>query len=349
MIDTSIDKFERLLVDFQKIDKLDDIFPSYIEIAGYPHFENVASNILSFFFDTQQKHNLKNLVLKSLLECVDFDGDSQNMETINVYREFGIKDQKRIDIVIECQDFCISIENKIFHWLHNNLLTYEKEIDNRFKNEKNYHVLLALKKENVRGKFQSITYEEFFNRIKANIGFYAIQGNNTYITYLLDFIQTIENHYKVKDINKEMFRFLIENHKEIKELQDEKLKLRNSLLQVIGQLIQRISCDLPNVRQWVYQKQTIVYDFTFDKVIIGVDIFLELDEIKMDIFDRSRQNENILKHLDLIRNNTFEKNHRGIQIFSQKINFFEIDLDSTAEKISSYLNQIKLPSLIEQQ
>ncbi|PSD43668.1 hypothetical protein C7E23_15450 [Elizabethkingia anophelis] len=59
MIDTSIDKFERLLVDFQKIDKLDDILPSYIEIAGYPHFENVASNILSFFFDTQQKHNLK--------------------------------------------------------------------------------------------------------------------------------------------------------------------------------------------------------------------------------------------------------------------------------------------------
>ncbi len=75
-------------------------------------------------------------MLKSLLECVDFDGDSQNMETINVYREFGIKDQKRIDIVIECQDFCISIENKIFHWLHNDLLTYEIEIDNRFKKRK---------------------------------------------------------------------------------------------------------------------------------------------------------------------------------------------------------------------
>ncbi|MCT3733717.1 PD-(D/E)XK nuclease family protein [Elizabethkingia anophelis] len=349
MIDTSIDKFERLLVDFQKIDKLDDILPSYIEIAGYPHFENVASNILSFFFNTQQKHNLKNLVLKSLLECVDFDGDFQNMETINVYREFGIKDQKRIDIVIECQDFCISIENKIFHWLHNDLLTYETEIDRRFENRKNYHILLALKKENVSGQFQSITYKEFFSRIKANIGFYAIQGNNTYITYLLDFIQTIENHYKVKDINKEMFYFFAENSETIESLQREKLKLQNSLLQVIGQLIQKINCDLPNVRQWVYQKQTIVYDFTFDNVVIAVDISLEFEEVKMDIFDRSRQNENILKHLDLIRNNTFEKNHRGIQIFSQKIYFFEIDIDSMAKEISNYLNQIKLPSLIEQQ
>ncbi|MDE5437276.1 PD-(D/E)XK nuclease family protein [Elizabethkingia meningoseptica] len=349
MIDTTIGKFERLLVDFQKIDKLNDILPSYIEIAGYPHFENVASNILSFFFDTQQKHNLKNLVLKSLLECVDFDGDFQNMETINVYREYSIKDQKRIDIVIECQDFCVSIENKIFHWLHNDLLTYQKEIDNQFKNEKNYHVVLALKKENVSGQFQSITYEEFFNRIKANIGFYAIQGSNTYITYLLDFIQTIENHYKVKHINKEMFRFLIENHKEIKELQDEKLKLRNSLLQVIGQLIQRINCDLPNVRQWIYQKQTIVYDFTFDNMVIGVDIFLELNEIKMDIFSRNQNDREILEHLDLIQNNTFENNSRGKQIFSQKIDFFDIDLDSMAEKISNYLNQIKLSVIIEQQ
>ena len=30
-------------------------------------------------------------------------------------------------------------------------------------------------------------------------------------------------------------------------------------------------------------KQTIVYDFTFDNVVIAVDISLEFEEVKMDI------------------------------------------------------------------
>lgn len=336
-----IHSFERLLLNFQKIQNVEEVLPTYIEIAGYPRFENVSSNILAFFLDSRQKHNLKDLVIISLLECIqDLDPSTLDLETLNVYREYTIKNQKRIDLVIEFNKFCISIENKIFHWLHNDLELYEEEIDKDFKNERNFHFVLGIRKEQVKGKFISITYEEFFTKIKSNLGFYAIKGSNTYISYLLDFMQTIENHYKMENINKDMFQFLISNQKEIENLQNEKLKLNNALQRFILQLVQRIDCEAENVKQWIYQKNVIVYDFTFEDVVIAVDIAFYFDKVIMDIFDRGGKSKEILNSLALLDNNNFNDTKRGKLIFEKDVNFYDIDLDDFAEKLSNYLNQI---------
>ena len=232
-------KYQKLFTEFNKLDKMEDTFVTFMELSGYPHFENVCSNILSFYFDTQQKHGLKDLAIKSLLQCIPES-------------DYGIKDLKRIDLVIDCNDFCVSIENKIFHWLHNDLAIYESEINKKFPNQKNYHIVLSLKKENVTGRFVSITYEQFFNRLKSNLGHYSIEGNNTYIIYLLDFIKTIENHYKMTDVNKEMFQFLISNQEIINEIETEKNKLKNLLIGTVNKISQRIEFENPNFyKKWI--------------------------------------------------------------------------------------------------
>lgn len=41
-----------------------------LDIAGFPRSEYVNSNILAFYFDEQEEHNLKRLFLDSLLELV---------------------------------------------------------------------------------------------------------------------------------------------------------------------------------------------------------------------------------------------------------------------------------------
>ena len=42
---------------------------NYFEVAGFPHYENVASSILAFFFDTNEEHGLRDLWIRSLMEC----------------------------------------------------------------------------------------------------------------------------------------------------------------------------------------------------------------------------------------------------------------------------------------
>jgi hypothetical protein len=38
------------------------------DITGYPHYENVCSNILKFFIDPNAGHGLGSLILKAILE-----------------------------------------------------------------------------------------------------------------------------------------------------------------------------------------------------------------------------------------------------------------------------------------
>ena len=42
---------------------------NYFSVSGYPHYENVVSNILSFFFDPEKEHDFGDLWIKSLFEC----------------------------------------------------------------------------------------------------------------------------------------------------------------------------------------------------------------------------------------------------------------------------------------
>ena len=64
------------------------------------------SNILAFFFDVQEEHNLNDLFVKSLLEVykrktnnTEINTENFNMYT-NTIREYGTPKGYRLDIVI---------------------------------------------------------------------------------------------------------------------------------------------------------------------------------------------------------------------------------------------------------
>ena len=41
---------------------------SIFDVSGYPHYENVCSNVLAFYLHPQKEHDLENLVLSALLK-----------------------------------------------------------------------------------------------------------------------------------------------------------------------------------------------------------------------------------------------------------------------------------------
>ncbi|MGL4347252.1 MAG: PD-(D/E)XK nuclease family protein [Chitinophagaceae bacterium] len=120
-----INKLQGLLNKFSRIPKKDIIPPTYLEIAGQPHYENVCSNILQFYFNTNEQHKLKDLLLKSLLSCLDDKYKDYSFDSIHIEREHSTDNKKRIDLVVaSCQDLVVVIENKIKHRVANDLKNY---------------------------------------------------------------------------------------------------------------------------------------------------------------------------------------------------------------------------------
>ncbi|WP_284653289.1 PD-(D/E)XK nuclease family protein [Flavobacterium terrisoli] len=342
-----IKQFEQLFEEFKKLPKLSQSNPTYMEIAGYPHYENVCSNILSFYFDTQQPHKLGDLFLKSLLECLNFDLNKiAKLTTYDCIREYSTDEQKRIDLVIECEDMIIAIENKIFHWLHNDLNHYEKTInDSYFSKTKKFFVVLSIKTEKTKGSFCNVTYESFFTKLKQNLGNYAVNANNQYITYLLDFIKSIENHYTVEDINIEMFNFIVKNEEAINALNQESNNINNRLIDVVKKLLQQIEYTNEfHHQKWIWNKNTMVFDFKFDNKIVAVDITINKTTIFAELFLRGgRQTYDLLDSLQLIKNNPnkFSKSKRGYTLYTKDVNFFEINKDEFIPRIINLLELIK--------
>ena len=52
------DLLTKLLIDFKSIPQYKRT-KTFMEISGYPHYENVCSNILSFYLNPANEHGLK--------------------------------------------------------------------------------------------------------------------------------------------------------------------------------------------------------------------------------------------------------------------------------------------------
>lgn len=344
-----INQFEKLFEEFKRLPKLSESNPTYMEIAGYPHYENVCSNILSFFFDTKQNHKFEDLVLKSFLDCVDESiSDNYNLETIKIYREYTADENKRIDLVIECNDIVITIENKIYHWLANDLKLYENSINNDFnKKEKKIFIVLSLREEKIiSGSFKNVTYETFFQRLKQNLGFYFVNANNQYTTFLLDLIKSIENLTSMETINKEFFAFFIKNKEVIEEINTENYNLYASLHNVVRKVMNILPPSNENRKLWLYQKVDIVNDFTLEHGVVALDFVFDLDKVKASLWLRkntsSKGQYEILDQLQLIKEDPkTDKTDKGYIVFKEDVNFFEINPDDFAQKIENIINKIK--------
>lgn len=175
---------------------------TFMEICKYPYsrFEEVCSRILQFFFNPMAEHKLQNLLLNSLLEVIQQTEIRFDSRCVKIGIEEDAE-QKRIDMIIEAPTFAICIENKIMSLVNNPLEKYKQECLGRYKDKHLIFLVLSVRRITNFSElryindcgFTVITYSDFFEVVKQNIGNYVIACNQKYLTYLLDFIKTIEN------------------------------------------------------------------------------------------------------------------------------------------------------------
>lgn len=322
-----------------------------MEISGYPHFENVCSNILRFFLDTSEIHGLHNLVLKSLLQSIgEYELANQLTETVAVRREETTIAGKRIDIVVECDGLVIAIENKIYHWLHNDLEEYHRHIGfTKSTTSKKLLIVLSLRPENIQtGNFKNLTYEALIPVIRKNLESHIATGKNHYITYLNDFITTIENLYKPIPMNKEMFHFIADNYSAIEQIQREYKSFLNDIYNAIWKLHEKIPPKGVHVKKWIWEKWVLVHDFDMgNDIMVSVDCGIDFKSTSIEVFLRhgSVEKEAYLKSLDLLSDDTssyVQTKRGGYIVYKEETVFFELDIDKLAATLNDILDKIKI-------
>ena len=191
------------------------------EIAGYPHYENVVSNILAFFFDTEEQHGFKDCYIKSLINCYlkkcpRDDISNESINTNEIIREYSNGSDKRIDLLIDCGDFLVIIENKIYASLYNDLDVYsdmaEKYLDSvNNKGIPIIKIVLSLYEVNdiKQDDVTNITYDELIDELNKNLGCYQV--SEKWRLFNQDFMDNIKRRKWTMGVNKSWIEFAKEN------------------------------------------------------------------------------------------------------------------------------------------
>lgn len=209
---------------------------TFLEIAKQPHYENVLSNIYAFFFDVEQEHGFQDLFISSLLELIQESKLGKEKDALQSFSDFTIETEYttirggRIDLLLHNQDQAIIIENKVYHYLANDLEDYWKSILKKGRQESEMiGIILSLdsihkikfKKPEMALHFINITHQDLMLRILQNSGAYLLQASDKYAVYLKDFAQNIIN-MSTPDMKPEELQFY-------KEHQDQLLQARRFL------------------------------------------------------------------------------------------------------------------------
>jgi hypothetical protein len=99
------------------------------DISGFPHDEIVISAWYAYFLRANEDHGLGSLFIRALLTNINEKQHTQlSLHEFKVETEVTTKSGKRIDLLIrgigKDEGKYIIIENKIYHWLHNDLEDY---------------------------------------------------------------------------------------------------------------------------------------------------------------------------------------------------------------------------------
>ncbi len=357
-------------MDLQKITRMLYKYPhpvaithdeTFLEIAGYPQLENVASNILEFFFKTQGEHRFKSLFLEALLETAGLIFTPTDLDVESVQREVYTKTNTRLDLVIGTPTLLIGIENKLFHQLNNDFNIYAQHLHTQAKECKVICILLSLypvAPSPSLGGFIPITYAAFFNNIRKHMGRFVVEANQRYIPFLFDFMQTVEHFRQEETMSDHKFRaWVTENQNEIKGLLDEVNRLKDSLRKKVKNLRSIIDVAkyqnsglkfVPNL--WA-PDHLLVSDHLFyesvisDNMKFAVDIVVNPNNWEIYVVSRNPTTIEALEtFLSNIQTNTFERTRPDRVCFVEKFDY-DVDLAIVATRVQRLIDCIAATQL----
>ena len=319
---------------------------TFMEVSGYPHYENVCSNILSFYFNPNEEHRLNDTVLKSLLSTIDKKQpkliNNISTDNISVYREYTTLKGNRIDIVIKNDDFVIGIENKIYASVYNDLDDYAKTLDSINKNS--IKVLLSLHNKNdikIKKGFVNVTYNELFDNLMEKLD--NVDTTNKWYIYLVDFIASLKGYKVETEMEQEINEWIKNNKENINNFLDVIKIYKDNILKKSEEYDNLMEKKVSNckIKHWTGDYLSVISYIVLD-LGCNLDVSLGVDgwDISINMWKKSKR--------DTIKNNMLDNGYNIIKEEDGHIWLYNFDYDCDTETVVNKVFEVfKILNTIE--
>lgn len=254
---------------------------TFMEIGGYPHYENVCSNFLAFFFDPEEAHGLGSLFLDALCEVTEGDdGEPILGGSISVEREVSTSEGNRIDLLITSDSHVFLIENKIFAGVVNPFKDYANHLEGEeFRELAKRKVLLTLRPASEGGEwgFVNLTYPVFIDRVRSMLGHHVSDADTRYLMIALDFLNTLENLQEGSRMNREFIELLNERGDEVEKFSAALKAFRDELRKKVRALESLVVLEAhDNVHQFLHRGDSPLFDLLVYEMQVPDDLVIRL-------------------------------------------------------------------------
>ncbi|WP_298443880.1 PD-(D/E)XK nuclease family protein [uncultured Ferrimonas sp.] len=228
-------KYTQLLQLAQALPQATPTETSIFAIGSKGYFENPTTDILAFFCNDNAEHGLGSLLVRALLSCLaECPKGIDHTLSATPEREVATKSGKRIDLLLESDQWALVLENKIHHQQNNPFDAYEdfvhREYPQRFKHKQPLFVVLSPTGEvpAAHPNWQGISYPDLVQAIKQGLAEHFIdQPLNKWVILLREFILHLEGLMAAPATPQHTIDFVLDNLAAIQELQIVKKKAIN--------------------------------------------------------------------------------------------------------------------------
>ena len=304
----SIEQIADLFAGLKNLPKAVNREPTFMEIAGYPHFENVCSNILAFYLQPSNNHGLGTLFLDVLATLVNAEIEIDG-QAVDVRREELTDNQNRIDLVIESDNYIFGIENKIYADPYNPFCDYSQYLESLSGGRQVYKILLSLRSIQPFSQlcdFYPISYEIFFQTVLAKIGSSFLTVHEPHTTFLRDFIQTMQNLQQTNTMDLQRLEYFRDNQQNITALLDEVDEFRKDMRMKTQQLREVVTFENTSnchIESGLWRSSKDLIDVNWYLVKLNDSLWLPLDVCltpagwKMQFWNRKGTREQAMQWL----------------------------------------------------
>ncbi|RCW91821.1 PD-(D/E)XK nuclease family protein [Marinomonas foliarum] len=211
------------------------------DIGSRGHFENPMTEVLSFFCNTTEVHGMNDLVISSIVSLIRQNAIYESLQYAQAHgkpqREVTTKNNKRIDLLLNSDEWVIAIESKVNHQQINPFDEYEAYVDSLIRTKKAVNkdndltdetekqavfVILSPdgKVDNVHlhPRWCGISFQQLVNEIKKRLQqhFFDAPFNKWYLV-LKDFLLHLENLVNDEEQNSAQEEFVLTHLGEISQ------------------------------------------------------------------------------------------------------------------------------------
>ncbi len=213
---------------------------TFFDTAIRNHYENPTTELLEFFLNPQEAHELGDVFWLGFTEVVRAimcaSDDYSLSELTHTERECVTNDNKRIDLVLETDTHLLLVEAKIYHHQNNPFDDYMKYAQTRSKSRAIIRLILSISGQSEAQDWLGISYQQLVNAVRPYLAQQMlINPMNKWNLFAREFLLHLESYYQIQNLDMNRVQFVLENYQEIQNLQKIKTNTIKDMIEHISQ------------------------------------------------------------------------------------------------------------------